>query len=281
MLDISVIIPTFNRADRLVRALASVNNQRTLPAEVIVVDDGSTDATESRVLRFKDRTDLQIHYVKQPNRGPAAARNRGIAMASQPYLAFLDADDEWHKNKLSAQFQALASAPEYLIAHTRERWLRRGRHLNQKKHHSPPHGNIFLQSLHLCCVGMSTVMARRELFERYGLFDETLRCCEDYDCWLRISAFEQFYLIDKSYTVKHGGRPDQVSNIFRIGMDRFRIQALAKLLSTVSLNPEQKGAACRELERRCTIYAKGCRKHDKIEEAAYYLDLADYFKNRI
>ena len=124
-------------------------------------------------------------------------------------------------------------------------------------------------------------MARRELFEHYGLFDERLRCCEDYDYWLRVSAFAEFYLVDGRFTVKHGGRTDQVSNIYRIGMDRFRIQALAKLLSTVPLNPEQKRDACRELDRRCRIYAKGCRKHDKSEEAAYYLDLADYFRTRI
>jgi len=280
MLDISVIIPTFNRSEQLVRALESIANQRAKPSEIIVIDDGSTDDTGTTIADYSVRTNVAIRYLHQINRGPAAARNRGIAEASKPYLAFLDSDDEWHRDKLSLQYQAFKSAPEYLISHTKERWLKNGQHLNQKKYHIPLHGDIFAQSLRLCCVGMSTVMARRELFASCGLFNESLRCCEDYDFWLRVSAFESFYLVEKRYTIKHGGRPDQVSNIFRVGMDRFRIQALAHLVTTSSLKSEQRRAACLELNKRCTIYATGCKKHDKREEATYYLRLADHFRQK-
>jgi hypothetical protein len=118
-------------------------------------------------------------------------------------------------------------------------------------------------------------MARKELFDRYGLFDESLRCCEDYDLWLRVAAFEKFFLVEQRLTVKHGGRPDQVSNYFRMGMDRFRIQALAKLVRQRSVPRYRRDAACQELIHRCAIYGGGCDKHQKKAEASFYLQLAD------
>lgn len=281
MIDVSVIIPTYNRSKRLIKALTSVARQSELPAEVIVVDDGSNDDTRPDVALFKEENSLNLRYHFQPNRGPAAARNTGIRMARGSCLAFLDSDDEWHRDKLAVQYKALRTNPDYLVSHTMERWFRNGEHLNQKKYHQPRHGDIFLQALQLCCVGMSTVMARTELFHRHGLFNETLRCCEDYEYWLRIGAIEKFYLVEKRLTVKHGGRPDQVSNLFRVGIDRFRIQALAKLLSTSSVQHNQRAAVGKELVRRCTIYAQGCSRHDKEDEALFYYQLAEFCRTRL
>ncbi|MEJ2056359.1 MAG: glycosyltransferase family A protein [Desulfofustis sp.] len=277
MTDISVIIPTYNRARQLEPALESVLGQSLLPAEIIIVDDGSTDGTREFVADYRKHTELNIVSLQQSNKGPAAARNRGIDAARGSYLAFLDSDDWWHRDKLKLQYRAMQSGPQFLVSHTCERWLRNNEHLNQKKQHIPAHGDLYRQSLRLCCVGMSTVMARRKLFERYGSFDETLRCCEDYDLWLRVSPFEPFLLIDKPLTVKHGGRSDQVSHQFRIGMDRFRIQALAKLVRTSQISTEQMRQAVAELIRRCLIYGNGCLKHGKHTEAAYYLRLAEHF----
>lgn len=281
MSDISVIIPTYNRSKRLRKALESVVRQRLLPTEVIVVDDGSTDETPQLIARIRENSPLNLLYHFQPNRGPAAARNRGIDMASGNYLAFLDSDDEWHRDKLARQYEAMRANPHYLVSHTQERWLRNDTHLNQKKYHHPRHGDIFSQALKLCCVGMSTVMTRKELFDRYGLFDESLRCCEDYDLWLRVAASEKFLLVEQRMTVKHGGRPDQVSNTFRVGMDRFRIQALAKMVSDISVQQDRRDGACRELIRRCTLYGMGCEKHGKTTEASFYLDLADRCRSHL
>ncbi len=280
MIDISVIIPTYNRAGHLERALESVLAQSRLPAEIIVVDDGSTDDTRAFVADYRRHSEPKIAYLHQANRGPAAARNRGIEAARGSYLAFLDSDDRWHRQKLALQFRAMQSKPHFLVSHTCERWLRNDEHLNQKKHHIPDHGNIYPQSLRLCCVGMSTAMVRRKLFRRYGMFDETLRCCEDYDLWLRVSPFEPFLLIEKALTVKYGGRTDQVSQQFRVGMDRFRIQALAKLVGDSGIASDKRREAVAELIRRCLIYGNGCRKHGKHAEAAFYLDLAAHFTGR-
>ncbi len=277
MPPISVIIPTYNRERLLPRALHSVLSQSAAPVEIIVIDDGSTDNTRQVVNRIAASVDIEVRYFYQPNRGPAAARNLGIRAASADYLAFLDSDDEFHQAKLAHQYAMLSNRPDCRISHTRETWLRSGTHLNQKKIHAPPETDIFPQCLRLCCIGMSTVMMHREVFEKYGCFDETLRCCEDYDMWLRLALFERFCLVKQRLTIKHGGRPDQVSNTFRTGMDRFRIQSLARFISSVPLNRRYYQLALEELQRKCVIYAAGCIKHQRPLEAGHYQRLALQF----
>ena len=91
--DLSVIIPTYNRLPLLERALGSVLAQTVLPREIIIIDDGSEDSTEQLVKQFKNSSEVKILYYKQPNRGPASARNRGIEMSAFAFLAFLDSDE--------------------------------------------------------------------------------------------------------------------------------------------------------------------------------------------
>lgn len=267
---ISVVIPTYNRQTMLAEALASVYAQTLQPSEVLVIDDGSTDQTAELVRSMAGQTSLPVRYFRQPNRGPAAARNVGIKMAKGPYLAFLDSDDCWEKQKLATQFQAMRSAPDFLISHTRETWYRRGVRLNQKKIHQPPHGMIFTQCLRLCCVAMSTVLADKRFFMDCGWFDESLRCCEDYDLWLRGSRAHPFLLVDEPLTIKRGGRTDQVSVCYRQGMDRFRIQALARLLCHPGLSENHRRLVRDELKRRCLIYGDGCSKHGRTSEGSHY-----------
>ncbi len=272
--DLSVIIPTYNRLPLLERALGSVLAQTVLPREIIIIDDGSEDSTEQLVKQFKNSSEVKILYYKQPNRGPASARNRGIEMSAFAFLAFLDSDDHWHKRKIEIQFDELVKNHKIRVSHTREKWLRRGEHLNQKRIHIPPCGTIFNSCLNLCCVGMSTVMLNKSVFDDYGLFDETLRCCEDYDFWLRVSVKENFLLIDSPLTIKEGGRDDQVSSIYRVGMDKFRIYSLIKLISNENLNEEQERKARDKLVEKCKIYGRGCLKHGKTDEGNAMLELA-------
>ena len=276
--DLSVIIPTYNRAPLLERAIASVLKQTVLPREIIIIDDGSEDQTGYLVKCIENFSDVNLLYYKQKNWGPASARNRGIQMSSSAFLAFLDSDDHWHKRKIEIQFRELVKNNQCRISHTREKWFRRGEHLNQKKIHLPSGGNIFSSCLKLCCVGMSTVMMNRSIFDDYGLFDESLRCCEDYDFWLRVSVVEDFLLIDVPLTIKEGGRDDQVSEIYRVGMDKYRIYSLSKLVSQENLNPVQKLRARNMLIEKCEIYGRGCLKHGKFIEGKAVLDLAR--KNR-
>lgn len=270
---ISVIIPTYNRALFLEQSIRSVVEQTKACGELIVVDDGSTDDTRLRVAGFAAQTDVPVIYIHQNNQGAAAARNTGIKAARGELLAFLDSDDRFVPEKLALQCKAMRDEPQYRVSHTREIWYRRGRILRQKKKHQPLHGGIFKACLKMCMIGMSTVMVRKELFDRYGMFDESLPCCEDYDFWLRISAREKFLLLDRSLTLKDGGRRDQLSTIHRLGMDQYRIRSLVRLLDRTPLNVRQYELAVAELERKCGIYGNGCIKHGRVAEGRACLDL--------
>lgn len=275
---ISVIIPTWNRAPLLERALGSVLAQRLPCTELIVVDDGSTDDTAALLARLAAGASVPIRLLRQENRGAAAARNLGIRAARGSLLAFLDSDDWWLPDKLALQAAALAANPAFLISHTREIWFRHGQRVNQRKKHDPPHGHIFTTCLEMCVVGMSTMMARRELFDRYGLFDERLPCCEDYDFWLRVGCREPFLLVPQALSCKDGGRSDQLSLVHRMGMDTYRIQALCNLLDSGVLDAGQRRVTVAELARKCTVYGQGCGKHGRPEEGARYLALAAHYQ---
>ena len=270
-MQVSVIIPTYNRAQRLGKAIDSVLAQSHQDFELIVVDDGSEDNTDELIGNYNS----DIVYIRQENSGAAAARNRGIEKARYNLLAFLDSDDWFAENKLKTQIEAMNRNPSCLISHTNEIWYRNGQILNQKLKHRKSSGDIFAQSLELCAVGMSTIMIHKEIFDRYGFFDEGYPCCEDYEFWLRISAEEKFLLVEESLTLKDGGRDDQLSTIYRTGMDKFRIKAIMKTLASGRLTEEQSGIARRELERKCRIYGTGCIKHGRAEEGRYFLNLPE------
>ncbi|MFH1691180.1 MAG: glycosyltransferase family A protein [Candidatus Omnitrophota bacterium] len=274
-IETSVIIPTYNRAYLLKKAIESVLEQTYPHFELIVVDDGSTDDTRKIVSSYGKN----IRFFYQGNQGPACARNTGIKNAHGSYLAFLDSDDYWKKDKLKIQIEAMRKNTQYPISHTQEIWFRRGELLNQKKKHAKYNGYIFEKCLPLCAVGMSTMVTQRKLFEKIGFFDESLPCCEDYDFWLRASVNHPFLLIDKALTVKDGGREDQVSRIYAVGMDKFRIKSITNLLKTEKgLSLHQKELALHELEKKCRIFGKGCLKHGKTEEGQKYLNLASQYR---
>lgn len=276
---ISVIIPTYNRYSFLEQAIQSVFKQTFACNELLIIDDGSTDGSEILVRRLAEKTSIQVRYIFQKNKGAAAARNHGIKKAQGDLLCFLDSDDRYMPEKLALQVQAMEEHG-LLVSHTLEKWLRRGQHLNQKHRHQPPDGDIFSACLPMCVVGMSTVMARRELFDKYGMFDENLPCCEDYDFWLRVSCREKFKLVPQPLTVKNGGRDDQLSVIHRVGMDKYRIQAIVNLLENTSLTKKQYELALYELQRKCEIYGNGCIKHGRKDEGQHYLQLPVNFFSR-
>ncbi|MBW2076515.1 MAG: glycosyltransferase family 2 protein [Deltaproteobacteria bacterium] len=269
MPSVSVIIPTFNRSRRLIRAIRSVLKQTCRDYEVIVVDDGSSDDTYQALAPYM----TMIRYVRQEvNRGVSAARNSGIRRAAAPWIAFLDSDDYWLEDKLSVQIAFLERNPSALACQTEEIWIRDGRRVNPRKRHKKPSGDIFAQSLKLCLVSPSSVMLKSSLLDEIGLFDESLPAAEDYDLWLRISCRYPVYLIDKALVVKEGGHDDQLSRGF-VGMDRFRIKAIVKLLESGILTYGQQRVAMEELSSKCRIYGEGCMKREKKREGSFYLSL--------
>ncbi|MDM8525768.1 glycosyltransferase [Desulfococcaceae bacterium HSG8] len=266
---ISVIIPTFNRGWIIQEAIDSVLSQTFRDFELIVVDDGSTDHTQDILGVYQE----DIIIIRQDNRGVSAARNRGIASASGRLIAFLDSDDLWLPNKLSAQVEFFNSNPDALICQTEEIWIRNGLRVNPRKKHKKRSGMIFEPSLSLCLVSPSAVMIKPGLLDEIGDFDENLPACEDYDLWLRVSCRYPIFLIDTPLIIKRGGHEDQLSRA--AGLDRFRIQSVRKVIESGVLSEDQHEAAVKILGEKCRIYAGGCLKRGREEEAMYYIGIAE------
>ena len=266
MSTIAAVIPTFNRAGPLRRALDSVVAQTRPPEEVIVVDDGSSDGTH----RMIESAYPHVRLVRQENRGVAAARNEGIARASSDWIALLDSDDEWRPRKLERQMAALGASPDYRICHTDEIWIRSGRRVNPRTRHAKTGGHIFRRCLPLCAISPSAAVIERSLLLEVDGFDATLPVCEDYDLWLRICSRYPVLFVNETLVVKHGGHEDQLSRRYW-GMDRFRIRALERVIEGGRLRPDDREAAVATLVEKIGVYVEGARKRGKHDEVEAYL----------
>lgn len=271
-MKISLIIPTYNRSELLARALLSVFAQTTLPDEVIVIDDGSTDDTQEML----QKSFPQVIYLYQENKGVSSARNLGIKHSSGNWITLLDSDDTWIKTKLEQQVAALKKAPEMKICHTEEIWIRHGIRVNAMNKHKKSGGWIFAQCLPLCAMSPSSIIIHRSIFDELGVFDESLPACEDYDLWLRISNYYPVLFIEQPLINKYGGHEDQLSHQYW-GMDRFRIKALDKLLKHEELSVDNRQLAARMLLKKARIFQKGAEKRGKLESVIYYQSLIDTY----
>ena len=189
MPKVTVIIPVFNGAAFVQRAVRSVLEQTFQDFEIIIVNDGSNDNTEEVVRAIADR---RIRYVFQPNQGPNAARNNGIRMAQGEYLAFLDADDWWLPAKLQAQLERLKERPEAGLVYCSTLWVKPAGEIILNE--ALIEGNVFPTLLFGNAVSgsASSVMVLRRVFDKVGLFDENFRRMEDWEMWLRIGAVFPF-----------------------------------------------------------------------------------------
>lgn len=267
-MSISVVIPTYNRHDLVLRALDSVYRQAHTAAEVIVVDDGSSDGT---CLAVKNRFP-QTTLLSTEHRGVSAARNTGINAASGTWIAFLDSDDSWHERKLERQTACIEANPDASIVHCDEQWIRNGVPLSQKVYHEKSGGDIFARSLKRCLISPSAVMIKSTLFDEVGVFDETLTACEDYDLWLRICAVKKVHFVAEKLITKYGGHSDQLSSTIW-GLDRFRIKSLHKIVTSGVLEQEQRILAITVLKKKVNIFVNGATKRGRAKEADEYIKL--------
>ena len=276
MTEVSVIIPTYNREKFISECVQSVLAQ-TLPArEIIIVDDGSTDATYNilRDLGFNSLSTKKtfLRYFFQQNRGVSSARNLGIKEARSEYIALLDSDDLWLKSKLDRQVSAFQNDTQSSrLCHTDEIWIRNGIRVNQHKKHKKHGGNVFQSCLKLCSISPSSAMMHRSVFEDFGFFDEDLPACEDYDFWLRYSAKEDVNFIDEPLIIKKGGHSDQLSGA-HWGMDRFRIYSIEKILKEPDLKLVHKTEAIHEVILKLEILINGSQKRQKFAYAESMLE---------
>jgi len=244
---ITAIIPTYNRAEYILQAIKSIQNQSVHVKEIIVVDDGSTDNTKE-LLKNEN-----ITYIYQKNSGVSSARNHGIKEAKYEWLAFLDSDDLWHKDKIKEHISLHVSFPELKASFTDELWIRNGKIINKKKYLKKEEPT-FLNSLRTCKIGASTFFVHKNIFEEIGLFDEELKICEDYDLWLRILKDYQIKLINKELITKQAGHNNQLSFITPL-IDSYRLKALNKHLKSV-----YKNEVLKEIKYKVTILENGAKK---------------------
>jgi len=265
MPEVTAIITTHNRLELLPRALESIAQQTHQPNEIIIVNDGSTDGTQA----WLQQLDINVKVINQPQQGISAARNTAIKVAKGQWLAFLDDDDSWLPDKLEKQLKTITNSPEHRLCHGEEIWIRNGKRVNAMNKHRKQGGWIFPQCLPLCVISPSAAMIHQSVFDELGLFDEELPACEDYDMWLRICAKEPVLFIDTPLITKYGGHDDQLSRKYW-GMDRFRIQALEKLLDTLTLREDYRILTLEMLVEKINIYCQGAKKRGKTAEAAEY-----------
>lgn len=253
--DFCAVVPTYNRATYLSRALDSILEQSHPAREIVVVDDGSSDLTASLVRKHYP----QVRYHYQRHAGVSAARNAGVSLSTSRWVALLDSDDAWHPDKLREQAQAIDANPGMRLVHTNERWIRNGEPLLQKRHHQKYGGHIFEHCLARCVISPSSAAIHRDVFTTVGWFDESLKACEDYDFWLRYCAREGIVYLDRPLITKFGGHDDQLSRR-TLSLDQFRIRALCNLLDSGILSEEQKVLAIATLLEKAQIFANGARK---------------------
>ncbi len=271
---VSVIIPTFNRVDVLPRSIHSVLKQTFQDIELIVVDDGSTDSTDDLIAGFSG----SIRYLRQDHKGVSAARNKGIIASDGQLIAFLDSDDEWRQDKLEKQLKLYNPVDDYFICHSDELWLQYGKVVNQKGIHKKQGGRFFQRALQRCLISPSAVLISRLLLDKIGLFNEDLPAAEDYDLWLRVTAFHSVEFVRDPLVIKHGDRSDQLSKTIP-AIDRYRIEAILNILQNPELGIDYRRAAIGELVKKCGILGKGLLKRGKCQEAAGYYDLANRYQN--
>jgi len=200
---ISVIIPTYNRASVLPRAIDSVLNQTRPADEIIIVDDGSTDATPDLMKQYEMSG---IRYLKKQNGGVSSARNLGLRSASGEFVACLDSDDEWLPEMLERTLPLFEKYPSADVVFTDACWMDTQHIIEPEMNWGPrrqafgellgiQHGFIGcidrrtfrLASFYLCLMLQSAVIFRASLFKKVGLYNESFRVSEDYELWLRLS----------------------------------------------------------------------------------------------
>ncbi|MFC1704052.1 glycosyltransferase [Candidatus Omnitrophota bacterium] len=203
---VSIILPAFNSARYINEAITSVLAQDYGQWELLVIDDGSTDATGDIVQRIND---TRIRYIKVEHMGNYCARNTGICRAQGEYIAFLDSDDIWLKNKLSAQVDILNSdesigicCSEYYVVFNDDKEQLFVNPQHSFSEHLLTQGVFIKRLLFDNFILTSSAMVRKKCIDRIGVFDTTFKNAMDYDMWLRLALNYKAHYLEGKYVMK-------------------------------------------------------------------------------
>jgi glycosyltransferase involved in cell wall biosynthesis len=267
---VSVIIPALNAEAFLARAVRSVEAQTYSDYEIIVVDDGSTDATAKVAQSFKS-----VRYFHQFNQYQAVARNRGLKEARGEMVAFLDADDEWLPEKLERQL-AFMDERGSRISYTDTYYLKDDKRVRYSRLAPPYEGQILNplidEWLDFCFITMNTVVAEKRLLEEVGGFDEAapFYSFEDYGLWLQVAlSGASFDYLDEPLAIYYRGHESDSSD--SVVMLKRYVKALEYYSSHYAFSPEARRRLGRMLERANVALGAKLLKYGRVREAAPYL----------
>jgi len=209
---VSVIIPTYNRAHLVGRAIQSVLNQTYQDFELIVVDDGSKDSTEKVIKEFQQKDNRIIYLKHDQNKGGSAARNTGIKASRGEYIAFLDSDDLWLPEKLKVEINILENGKKFIICSTGYNFI--DQRNNKIIGYSKIKRKVISQKnvLNANCITTNDFTAIKEKVIEIGGFDEKLPARQDWDFWIRITSLGMGYQDSLNLVNKYTMRDDQISS---------------------------------------------------------------------
>jgi glycosyltransferase involved in cell wall biosynthesis len=231
-MKVSIVVTCYNYGKYIEKCLDSVRAQTFKDFEVIIVNDGSTDNSEEKILRYT--TGENFRYIRQENSGQACAKNTGIRNARGELIAFLDADDLWEPIKLEQQVPFFDD-PEVGVVYSRSRFIDADGNaviLNFSAPYLETHSGYVTKPLFIDnFVPFSSSIVRRKCLEEFGVFDETLRMGIDWDLWLRISTKYKFVGIDAQllvYRVGHSGQMSKNIEVRQACSDRIMTKFLER-----------------------------------------------------
>jgi glycosyltransferase involved in cell wall biosynthesis len=281
--QISVVITCYNYGQYLRNCLESVLAQTYQNIEIVVVDDGSTDDTPEIMARYRDLP--RIVCIRQENGGQARAKNTGIKNATGDFIAFLDADDAWEKDKIERQIACFAK-PEVGVVYCRARYIDENTdefNYEMTGHYlQPRRGKVTEWLIFDNFVQFSSSVVRKECFDRFGTFDETLKMGIDWDLWLRISTAYEFDYVDDRlfyYRMGHSGQMSKNAEERQRCSDRIMSNFLSRypnIVSTYSIDKAKSLTYCnrgeyyRKINRwRSTCYFLKALKMDLVDMNAH------------
>lgn len=212
-MSISVVVPVFNGEKTIEETINSILNQTFQDIEVIIINDGSTDATLETIKKISDS---RIKIFSYPNAGLSASRNRGISQAKGEYISFIDADDLWTSDKLESQWQALQKNPQAAVAYSWTDYIDESSKFLKSGRRIKVNGDAFSKLLITNFLeNGSNPLIRQNALEKVGGFDESLPAAEDKDMWLRLAANYEFVCVEKPQILYRTSTSSMSTNLKR------------------------------------------------------------------